>query len=186
MKKIIVLFLIGIFTFQSVGVVHAKGGGSFGGRSSFTSSRSTGSTRSYSGYNAKSTSSKPISGTTKTTTAKTTKTVNGKTYSKTGNVVDKNYKPTFKGGYTPPVGSTVYYRESSSAWDWFPMYYIMTHNGNQQAVVQQPNGQQKTVEQEGGDDMYIWNWIFSILIILGAIGLTVYFVNKATRGGDYD
>lgn len=109
------------------------------------------------------------------------KTVNGKSYAKGETVGVNGYSPRFAGGYTAPPGSVVYYQQSSSAWNWLPWYYIMTHDGNQQAVVQQPNGKQQAVQEEGGDGMYVFNWILVIILSLGLIALVIYFVNKATR-----
>jgi hypothetical protein len=162
-------------------LVHNKGssgGGGRGGISTGARGGKSGATISKSTTTTKGVGAKPAS-TTRTTTAKTTRTVNGKTYSKTGYVVDKDYQPTFRGGYTPPLGSSVYYQ--SSPWDWLPFYYIMTHNSHSTAVVQQPDGKQIQTEDEGTDGWYVFNWIMVILISLGLIGLVVWFVNQRTE-----
>lgn len=107
------------------------------------------------------------------------KVVDGKTYSKKSYVVDDKYKPNFQGGYTPVAGSQVYYR--SSAMDWFPIYYILTHDSHKEAVVKAPDGTEKVVKEEGKDTMYFVNWILTILL-LGGIGVgIVYLINKFTK-----
>lgn len=126
--------------------------------------------------------SKPSTATQVKTSA-TAKTVNGKTYSKKGYVVDEKYKPTFRGGYVAPAGSTVYYQ--SSMWDWFPIYYLMTHDSHRSAVVQQPDGKEEVVKEEGTDSMYVINWIIVILLGLGLIALVVYLINKRTLRNKY-
>jgi len=185
-----------------------SGGGYSGGRSSFSSSRSYSSTRSVSTRpsvnTTRTTTTAPTKATTvaKTTTAKPTpkvstkptsstakvvskpKTVAGKTFKGTGNVVGADYQPKFN-GYTAPVGSTVYYRESS-ALDWLPFYMIMNSSSHREALVTEPakDGQpavEKVVKEEGVDTMYVWNWIFSILFTGGIIALIVWFVNKKTK-----
>jgi hypothetical protein len=187
----IIAIVLAVFLLTRVAFpAEAKGGGGGrggGGRSSVSSSsKSSGGSTSKSSVGSKSTTGSRPSSTTKTVTSSSPKTVNGKTYSSKGYVVGEGYTPTFKGGYAPPAGSTVYYRDSGgSAWDWFPMYYIMTHDGSSQAVVTQPDGQEKEVEEEGGDGMYFFNWVLVILIGVGIIGLIIWFVNKRS-GGDYD
>lgn len=207
MNKLFAFLLVSVITlaFSSEALAKGSSGGSRGGGGSrTTTSRSTGSSGSKtttSNTGSKTTTNtapkapaapkvntKPVAGQTKTVTNSTPKTVNGKTYSKTGNVVDDKYQPTFRGGYRPPVGSTVYYRDSSSDWmSYIPLWYIMTHNGSNgsgsQAVVVQPDGKEVEVEQEGTDGWYIFNWIVMILIALGIIGAIVYFVNKKTQRG---
>ena len=171
----------------------AKGGGG-GGRGGGGGARSGSVSKSTSGSTSKTTTSnakpatpskpnpqKPTSAT-KTVNNQQAKTVNGKTYSKTGNVVDENYRPTFRGGYTPPVGSTVYYRDSGSDWlSWIPLWYIMTHDGSKEAVVVQPDGKEQEVKAEGEDGMYVLNWIITILFGVGLVVLVIWLVNKWTQ-----
>jgi cobalamin biosynthesis Mg chelatase CobN len=123
---------------------------------------------------------RPSSSTKKVTTTK--RTVGGKTYSKTGNVVDGNYKPRFSGGYTPPAGSVVYYRESSML-DWLPLYFIMTHGQHREAVVVEKGkdgapDKETVVKEEGTDSMYVINWIVTILFGLGLIGLVYWLITR--------
>lgn len=133
-------------------------------------------------------SSKPSS-TTKTTTAQTNKTVGNKTFSKKGSVVDENYQPKFRGGVTPPAGSTVYYRQNSFM-DYLPWIYIFTHDSHRDAIVTQTNEKgevvkEEVVEEEGTDGMYIFNWIMVILLTGGIIGGIIWFINKKTRKENY-
>lgn len=200
MKKILAAIIIGLFT-ASTAVPHdvfAKGGGGGGGgsggsRSSSSSSKSSSKSKSSTSSSANpSTPSKPSvsakpGSSTKTVNSAKPVTANGKTFSSKGSVVDDSYKPRFNGGYTPPNGSTVYYRDtSSSLMNWLPFYMIWSSdNAHREAVVMEPSkdGQpanQKVVKEEGTDGMYIWNWIISILVILGLIGLIVWFVNRRT------
>lgn len=163
-------------------LVHNKGGGGGGRGGGSVGGKSGGSTGGKSVSGGKSTTSvgKAPSSTTKTVQSQP-KTVNGKTYSGKGYVVDDTYKPSFRGGYVPPAGSTVYYQSSSSMWDWFPLYYIMTHDGNQKAVVTQPDGKEQEVVEEGTDGMYIFNWVIVILLGVGLIGGVIWLVNKMTQ-----
>lgn len=131
-----------------------------------------------------STSTRPTT-TTRTVTSTTTKTVSGKTYSRTGNVVDEHYQPHFVGGYVPHAGDVVYYRESSFM-DWLPFYLILTNQQHREAVVETPgvNGApatQKVVQEEGTDTMYVINWIVTILLCVGVIALVMWLANKASK-----
>ena len=115
--------------------------------------------------------------------------LSGQTYKKTGAVVGSTYKPTFSGGYTPPAGSTVYYRQSSMM-DWLPFYMIMTMNSHQQAVVMTPASSTtpattKVVEEKGVDSMYVINIIVSILFSLGFIWLVVWLLTKSKKENNY-
>lgn len=204
MKKIIIAAIAAIVLMSTVSSVEAKGGGGGGragggGRSSVSSGSHSSSSGSRSSSGSKSTtpskpsaskpSSRPSSATTKTTSP-TAKTVNGKTYSKTGNVVDSNYKPSFRGGYTPPAGSTVYYRESS-AMDWLPFYLMMnSNNAHREAVVVEPakDGQpakETVVKEEGTDGMYIWNWVITIIFCVLFLALIIWLVNKLLTRNKY-
>lgn len=193
--KILGLLIIGFVLFSPV--AHAKGGG--GGHSSGHVSTSHISSRPSTPSRPsaprpsvapkppapKPISTKPTAATPKVTKATPT-TVAGKTYAKTGNVVGAGYQPKFK-GVTPPAGSVVYYRESSF-WDWFPMYYILTHDDHRDAVVQTstttPTGVKTTstpVKEEGVDTMYVINWILTILIGLGLIAGIMWLINKSSK-----
>lgn len=120
-------------------------------------------------------------------TSPVAKTVNGKSFGKTGSIVSSTYQPKFKNGYTAPIGSTVYYQDtSSSLMNWLPFYMIMTSQSHRDVIVTEPakDGQpakETIIKEEGVDTMYIINWIFSILIIIGLIILIVYQVNKKTK-----
>lgn len=111
------------------------------------------------------------------------KTINGKRFSGTGNKVGDGYQPTFRGGYSAPAGSVVYYRESSMM-DWLPFYLILSSsNAHREATVVEPAkdgqpGKETVVQEEGVDTMYVVNWIITILFILGLIALIVYLINK--------
>lgn len=131
-------------------------------------------------------SAKPSKTTTKVTSPKAKNTVNGKTFSKKGAVVDSTYQPKFRGGYTAPMGSTVYYRESSMM-DWLPFYLILSsQNAHREAVVSTPAtatqpATETIVREEGTDTMYVVNWIVTILLVIGLGALIVYLVNKKTK-----
>ena len=196
MKKLIIVAILALAIALPL-ESYAKGGGGGGrsgggARSSSTSSRSTsttsvrtstGTTVTPSKPSAPRISTRPSTTTTKVTTA-TGKTVNGKTFSKTGSVVDATYQPKFTGGYSAPLGSTVYY-QNNSLLSWLPFYMIMTSQSHRQAVVVEPakDGQpavEKIVKEEGIDTMYIINWVVSILLVLGVIGGIVWYVNRRT------
>lgn len=198
MRKLLIYLMVAVIALVPT-LSFARGGGggghaSSGGRSSFSSSRSSsslGSSRASSSArvstpsrpSAPRVSSKPSSSTAKVTQAKP-KVVGGKSYGKTGSVVSSTYQPRFR-GYTAPIGSTVYYRESS-ALDWLPFYMIMTSQSHREAVVSTPATattpvSEVVVKEEGLDGMYIWNWIFSVLIGLGLIAWIVYLVNKRSN-----
>lgn len=197
MKKILLSLLL-ICAMSLPFVSEAKGGGGRAGGGARSSVRSYSSTRSTSTTSRVSTpktttpkvttpkvSTKPSATTAKVTTPKA-KTVGGKTFSKKGSVVDSTYQPKFNGGYVPPAGSVVYYRESSMM-DWLPFYLILnSQNAHRDAVVVEPakDGQpavEKVVKAEGTDTMYIINWIMSILLVGGLIALIVWFINKRTK-----
>lgn len=172
--------------------VYAKGssGGSRGG--SFSGSRSSSvksSTTTQSTSASKPATTAPKSTTPKVSTkpSSTTKTVtsskpiskDGKTFSSKGKVTDSTYQPKFN-GYTPPAGSTVYYRDSGMSW--LPFYFLWM-SSHREAVVQEPSkdGQppvEKVVKEEGTDTMYVVNWIITILIGLGLIALVIYLLNR--------
>ena len=175
------LLLIALLFVPSLAM--AKGGSFSGGsRSSFSSSRSyssSSSSRSSSSVSKSSTStaSKPSTTSSKTSSAKVTSSIGGKTAYKVG---QGGYQPRFRGGYTPPAGSVVYYN-NTSAWDFLPWLYIMNANQHETATVVQPDGQKKVVKQEGTDGMLIFNWIVLILLGIGLIALIVWLVNKYTQ-----
>jgi hypothetical protein len=126
---------------------------------------------------------------TKTVTSPSKKTVGSKTYSNKGYVVDKDFAPKFRGGYTAPVGSTVYYRDSGIM-DWLPFYLIMSNQQHREAVVSTPgeNGAaatEKVVQEEGTDPMYILNWVITILFLGGVIAGIAYLINKRSSKPSY-
>jgi cobalamin biosynthesis Mg chelatase CobN len=148
-------------------------------RSSFSSSRSGSSSRSTTSRtttrstSAKSTASKPA-------TAPSTKTslFGGKAK------VSSSYRPTFRGGYTPPVGSTVIY-QSDPWYSYLPLMYLLSHDSHKDVAVQQPDGKTVKTQDPGIDRMYVFNWIMTILIALGLIGLLVWWVNKLSKRNHY-
>lgn len=188
MKKLVILMLaIAVILPQ---ISEAKGGGGRGGGGARSSSASRSSSVSRTTTTKSPTVTRTAtpkapnitkpSATTKTVTSPTAKTVGGKTFSKKGNVVGEGYQPKFN-GYVPGRGDTVYYR--SSAWDWLPMYYIMTHGSHKEALVVTASttsqaSTEKVVKEEGKDGMYIFNWILTILLGLGIIGGIIYLFNK--------
>lgn len=191
-----VFILATVFAFNTE-VVDAKGGGGRGGggarsssvRSSTPRASATPKISTPKTPKAPSISKTPSKSTVKVT-APVAKKVGGKTFSKKGSVVDATYQPKFNGGYTPPIGSTVYYRQSS-ALDWLPFYLILnSQNAHREAIVTEPSkdGQpavEKVVKEEGLDTMYIVNWVMSILVIIGFIWLVVYIINKKTNKNYY-
>lgn len=168
------LLTIIIFSLLIVSPAYARGFSS-GGHSSFSSgsnhsSQSSGHTTSYSKPSFSSSapkvsSSKPV--------------ING--YSTTGFKVTSGNQPTFAHGYTPPTGSVVYNR-SFNIVDLLFWSYIFSHNGQQQVVVQQPDGQKvQTSDPNQIDWMYYVDWVIIILLAIGLIVLIVWFVNKHTQ-----
>lgn len=210
MKKILNVLVIVTLVFSvSPGVLEAKGGG---GRSGgFSSGSRSASSFSKSANSSKPSAPKPAAPTPKPTvpkppapkpppskpsveTPKVTKaspvTVNGKKYSKTGNVVGEGYQPRFRGGYVPPAGSTVYYRDSNDWMMWIPILYLLHNDAHRDAVVETktPVGDgtesvvtQQIVQDEAVDTMYVINWIITILFGLGLIALAMWLVNKASK-----
>lgn len=190
MKKIAIIVLSSILLFPSLSI--AKGSVSVG--------RSSGSIRS-SSVSAKVSTQRPISTpkpavitkpVVKPTVVKSTqqiKSSNGKKMSTSGKVIDSNYQPKFVGGYTAPIGSVVYYRESSVL-DYLPLYLILTSNSHRDAVVVTPQSTSTdgriipstttTVKEDGIDTMYVINWIVTILFFGGIIALALWFINKKT------
>jgi len=101
----------------------------------------------------------------------------GKKMNGTGTVVDANNRPTFRGGYQPPVGSTVYYPQRDFM-DYLPWIFLFTMSPNREVVVQASSTDgvvtEETHVEEGTDSMYIWNWVFSIALLGGLI----YFIMR--------
>lgn len=181
--SIIASLLISVAFGQAVSAKGSSGGRSSGGR--ISSSRSVSRPRTASARAAvpskpsiPKVSTRPSSKT--TTKVGTPKTISGKKFSGKGNVVDSNYQPKFSGGYAPPVGSTVYYRDNSMM-SWLPFYMIMTNQQHREAVVTQPDGTEQVVKEEGTDSMYIWNWILTILFVGGVGAGIIYLVYKLTN-----
>lgn len=194
MNKIIVS-LVGIALIVAPTFAFAKGASFSGGRSfsgsrsfsaprvsspikSVTPSKSVTSTKS-AVPDAPKVSAKP-SPLTQTKVAGTApKSTTGKVMAKKGSVVDSTYQPRFR-GYAATPGSTVYYQDNSWMM-WIPLMYLMNNNSHREAVVVSPTGSSTTVHEEGVDTMYVWNWIFTILLGLGLIGLLVWYVNKRSK-----
>lgn len=105
----------------------------------------------------------------------------GKKMSNKGKVVDENYKPSFRGGYVPPVGSTVYYQQRSFL-DYLPWVFLFTMTPNREVVVQasEPDGtvKEETHQEEGTDTMYVINWIVSLLLLGGLIAVVIKLLNR--------
>lgn len=189
MKKILIAIMLAIVALTAFPAgTEARGGGGARGGGARASSRSSASRPSTSKPASKPSTAKPStpkvstkpSATTKTVTAAKPKTANGKTFSQKGSVVDGTYAPRFGGGYSAPVGSTVYYRQSSML-DWLPFYMIMNNQQHREAVVVQPDGKEQVVKEEGTDGMYILNWIITILLCGGLIAGIVYLINRYTK-----
>lgn len=135
--------------------------------------------------------------TTKTVAAPVKTTASGKTTTGKASMVDSTYRPTFSGGYTPPIGSSVQYVERSSSFiDYLPWIYIFSQSSRdkvnqQEAVVTEPGvdgapGVEKTVVMdEGGDGLLIFNWIIMILLGGGIIWGIMWIVNKLTTKKSY-
>ncbi len=199
MKQLIALAFILVLLSPTMAM--AKGGGG-GGRSSGGSRSFSSGSRSYSSPKpsapkpsapAKPSTPKPAApvkpaGPSKTPTKSTptvTKTAPVKPgYSAKGNVVGAGYQPAFRGGYTAPAGSVVYYRQNSLL-DWLPLYFILTNDSHRDAIVETPgkDGAATTttaVKEEGTDSMYVINWIITVLFFLGVFGFLVWLINKLT------
>ena len=198
MKYLAIILIASLFV---PAIADAKGssGRSSGSRSSSSSSRSVTSTPSKSTTTtapkpapAPKVSTKP-SASTKTVDAPVKTTSTGKKTTGKANVVDSNYKPKIKGGYTPPAGSTVQYVERSPSFiDYLPWLYIFSqsHRDNvnrQEAVVTEPDGTEKSVvmEEEGTDGLLILNWIIMIALTAGLIYGIVLLVNNFTLRKSY-
>lgn len=194
MKKLLATLLLSALVVVAVPTdTFAKGGGG-GGRSSGGARSSSFKSSASKPSAAKPAAAKPSkpaapkistkpSGTTQTKTA-SAKTVSGKKYAGKGYVVGDGYQPKFRGGYTAPAGSVVYYRQNSLL-DYLPLYFIMTHGSHREAIVQTPDGKEEVVKEEGTDGMYIFNWLITILLGAGLIGGVVYLINKATKKNRY-
>lgn len=99
----------------------------------------------------------------------------------TGYVVDKNYTPRFRGGYSAPAGSVVYYQDNSFL-EYMMFWHILnSDNVHKEATVITPDGKEQKVKEEGVDSMYIFNWIIFILLAAGLVGLAIYLVNRYTN-----
>ena len=200
MKKRVLIVCLFVFILSSLApLVEAKGGSSSGG------SRSSSSSRTAPKSAAQIKADRVVAQRQAAATAKqqaqeqkyktassqlpTNKTKNGKTYTKGKTIGVDGYQPRFRNGYQAPAGSTVYYDNGFSAWSMIPLWYIMTHDGSQNVVVQQPDGKEVQIKEEGADGMYVFNWIITILLGVGLIGLVIYLVNKYTQkkggGGQY-
>lgn len=195
MKYLAVVLMLALFV---PAIVEAKGGSSGGrgggggrGASSASSSRSVSPSKpavaTPSAPKAPKVSSKPSSST-KTVVAPVKTTSTGKKTTGKASVVDDSYKPKIKGGYVPPKGSTVQYVERSSSFiDYLPWIYIFSQSSrdnvnNKEAVVTEPDGTEKTVVvEEGNDGLLIFNWIMMILLTCGLIYGVVALVNTFTK-----
>ena len=106
-------------------------------------------------------------------------------YSTSGSKVTSSSRPTYSGGYSPPVGSVVFNRGFSLT-DLFFWSYIFSHNGQQQVAVQQPDGKKvQTTDPSQVDWMYYIDWAIMIILAIGVIIFIVWIVNKYTspKGG---
>ena len=93
--------------------------------------------------------------------------------------VSSSYRPSFS-GYTPPLGSQIFNR-SFSFTDLFFWSYLLNHDGHQQVVVQQPDGQKVTTPTNAVDVIYYVDMAVVVLLGLGVIGSIVWWVNKKTQ-----
>lgn len=196
MKKIIIAVFICSLGLLPLSEVFAKGGGGRGG----------GGARASASRPISKPVSKPVTTQTNTTNAGATKpdtaqvpkktqvvkpatkvsdkpvvSNTGKKMSNKGKVVDENYKPSFRGGYVPPVGSTVYYQQRSFL-DYLPWVFLFTMTPNREVVVQasEPDGtvKEETHQEEGTDTMYVINWIVSILLLGGLIVIIMRLISR--------
>jgi cobalamin biosynthesis Mg chelatase CobN len=155
-------------------------GSSGGGRSS-SSGRSSSGTSKSGGSTSTSKSSRPTTSTKTTTTGPkpSSKTTNGKSYSGQGNVVGGDYAPRF-GGYSPPAGSVVYYRDTSFT-DYLPWIYLFSRDNQQQpqAVVMQPDGKQHAVKADTDTGMVVFEWVMLIALVALIIGGLVFVAKKS-------
>ena len=197
MKYLAVVLMLALFV---PAIVEAKGGSGGRGGGGRSASSSSSSSRSVSpskpsvatpsapkAPRAPKVSSKPSSST-KTVVAPVKTTSSGKKTTGKASVVDDSYKPKIKGGYVPPNGSTVQYVERSSSFiDYLPWIYIFSQShrdnvNNKEAVVTEPDGTEKSVViEEGNDGLLIFNWIMMILLTGGLIYGVVELVNKFTK-----
>lgn len=187
MKKFKVIVLVcALLCFVVAPSVEAKGGkGGGGGRSSGSKSAvakpaqndTAGTTQS---AKPKPPSTKPSKDTAKVDAGKEVTSANGKKMKSQGNVVGENYQPKFSGGYTPPPGSVVYYRQNSFL-DYLPWIFLFTMDSHKEVVVQTPDGKEETHKEEGIDTMYVINWIVSILLVFGLIALIMALINRSGR-----
>ncbi len=203
--------------------VDAKGGSSSGGsrsggsvRSSSPSVKSTPSTsaKTSGSVSSSSTSSKPSTASTtpkvstkptastKTADAPVKTTSSGKKTLGKANVVDESYRPTFRGGYTPPLGSQVQYvNRGASFIDYLPWIFLFSQSSRdrintQEAVVKEPDqtvtnpdgttttipGEEKTVvEDDGSTVLVVFNWIIMIALAGGLVYGVMYIVNSFTN-----
>lgn len=203
MRYIALLLILVLFAPAVADAKGSSGGGrSSGGSRSATSSRTTTSTTPKTTTTPTTTAPKPApapkvstkpSSTTKSVDAPAKTTSTGKKTTGKASVVDDTYKPRFKGGYVPPNGSTVQYVERSSSFiDYLPWIYIFSQShrdnvNNQEAVVTEPDGTEKTVimEKEGTDGLLILNWIVMILLAGGLVYGIMWGVNKFTMRKSY-
>lgn len=189
MKTVIFIALACILIVPLETMAKGGGGGARGGAalSSVSSSRST-STISTSRTTTPTTTAPKVS-TKPTTSTKTVDSVSkttstGKKTTRKASVVDETYKPTFRGGYTPPTGSTVQYVDRSTSFvDYLPWIYLFSKDSRervntQEAVVTEPDGTERTVvEEEGGDGLLVLNWIIMIALAGGLIYGIMWLVN---------
>lgn len=202
MRYIVMLLILVLFAPAIADAKGSVGGRSGGGSRSASSSRSVSTPKTTTTTPSKPSTPKPApapkvstkpTSTTKSVDAPAKTTSTGKKTTGKASVVDDTYKPKFKGGYVPPNGSTVQYVERNTSFiDYLPWIYIFSqsHRDNvnqQEAVVTEPDGTEKTVimEDEGMDGLLIINWI--IMIALGGLLIwgVMLVVNKFTNKPQY-
>jgi hypothetical protein len=98
--------------------------------------------------------------------------------------INSNFRPSFS-GYTPPIGSRVY-SPGFSFTDFLIFSYLFSHTGNQQVIVQQPDGHKVTTQSDSVDVMYYVDFAILLLLGFGLIGLIVWYVNKKTQPSNFD
>jgi hypothetical protein len=102
----------------------------------------------------------------------------------TPRTIGSNYHPSFS-GYNPPFGSRVY-SPGFSLTDLLLFSYLFNHNGNQQVIVEQPDGQNVTTQTSQIDIMYYVDIALLLILGFGLIGLIVWYINKKTQPKAFD
>jgi hypothetical protein len=97
----------------------------------------------------------------------------------TPRTISSSYRPSFS-GYTPPLGSRVY-SPGFSFTELFFWSYLLSHTGQQEVQVQQPDGHTVSAQTNNVDVMYYVDLGIMLVFGFGIIAIIVYFVNKLTQ-----